>query len=104
MFEACGFKIIQHHSEDLSHSLNDFGLSPRFKYPRENQSLKLSLFKNKRNEDFHISNEEIRSFENHPLLKTWKLRFHRFRKEAFKLKFPPSLPLGHQQLVYAEKF
>ncbi len=103
IFEACGFKIIQHYSEDISHSLNDFGLSPRFKYPHENQSLKLSAFKNKSNEDFHVSDEEIRSFKNHPNLKTWKLRLQRFRKEVFKLKFPPSLPLGHQQLMYVEK-
>ncbi|MDZ7289379.1 MAG: class I SAM-dependent methyltransferase [candidate division KSB1 bacterium] len=103
MFEACGFKIIRHYSEDVSHSLNDFGLSPRFKYPRENQRLKLSAFKNQSNQDFHISNKEIRSYKNDPRLRTWKLRLHRFRKEVFKLRFPPSLPLGHQQLVYAQK-
>jgi 2-polyprenyl-3-methyl-5-hydroxy-6-metoxy-1,4-benzoquinol methylase len=104
IFEACGFKIIRHYSEDISHSLNDFGLSLRFKYPHENQSLKLSAFKNKTNEGFQISDEEIRSFKSHPALKNWKLRLHRFRKEVFNLKFPSSLPFGHQQLIYAEKF
>jgi hypothetical protein len=103
IFEACGFKIIRHYSEDISHTLNDFGLSLRFKYPRENQRLKLSAFKNKANEDFYIRDEEIRTFKIHPTLKTWKLRLHQFRKEVFKLKFPSSIPLGHQQLVYAEK-
>ncbi|MDZ7363486.1 MAG: class I SAM-dependent methyltransferase [candidate division KSB1 bacterium] len=103
MFETCGFKIIRHYCEDISHSLNDFGISPRFKYPHENQRLTLSAFKNKLNEDFQISDEEIRSFKNHPQLKTWKLRLHRFRKEVFALKYRPCLPIGHQQLVYAEK-
>jgi SAM-dependent methyltransferase len=103
MFEACGFKIIHHYSEDISHALNDFGISPWFKYPRENQSLRLSAFKNKSNEDFHISDEEIRSFKNHPQLKNWRLRFNRLRKGFFKLKFPVSLSLGHQQLIYAKK-
>ena len=103
MFEARGFKVLEHYSEDISHSLNDFGISLRFKYPQENQSLRLSAFKNKSNEAFHISNEEIRSFKNHPQLKAWRLRFNRFRKEFFKLQFPPAFPLGHQQHIYVEK-
>lgn len=103
LFEVGGFKIIKHYAEDLSHTLNDFGLSPRFKYPRENQTLNLAAFQNKSNEDFVISDEEIHAFKNHPALKTWKLRFHKFRKELFNVKLPPVFPLGHQQEIYALK-
>jgi 2-polyprenyl-3-methyl-5-hydroxy-6-metoxy-1,4-benzoquinol methylase len=103
MFEACGFKIIHHYSEDISHVLNDLGISPRFKYPHANQRLRLSAFKNKSNEDFHIGDEEIRSFKDHPQMKNWRLNFDRSRKKFFELKFPPFLPLGHQQHIFAEK-
>jgi 2-polyprenyl-3-methyl-5-hydroxy-6-metoxy-1,4-benzoquinol methylase len=103
IFETCGFKIIKHHSEDISHALNDFGLLPRFNYPHENQTLNLTAFKNRSNEDFAISDEEIRAFKNHPALKTWKLRLNKFRKDFFSVKLPVSLPLGHQQEIYAVK-
>jgi len=95
--------MIKHYSEDISHALNDFGLLPRFKYPRENQSLNLTAFKNRSNEDFVISDEKIRAFKDHPDLKIWKLRLNKFRKDFFRLKFPGSLPLGHQQKIYAVK-
>jgi 2-polyprenyl-3-methyl-5-hydroxy-6-metoxy-1,4-benzoquinol methylase len=36
-------------------------------------------------------------------LKSWRLRFNKIRREFLTLRFPVSLPLGHQQLVYAEK-
>lgn len=103
MFESCGFKIIQHYSEDLSRSLNDFGLLPGFRYPRANQTLHLTAFQNKSNEAFNVSAQEIAAYKNHPSLKTWKLRLHKFRQDFFKLKLPSSLPWGHQQEIYAQK-
>jgi 2-polyprenyl-3-methyl-5-hydroxy-6-metoxy-1,4-benzoquinol methylase len=103
IFETCGFKILKHYSEDISRSLNDFGLLPRFKYPHANQTLNLTAFKNKSNLNFAISDEEIHSFKNHPRLKMWKLNLHKFYKNFFKMKFPASFPLGHQQEIYAEK-
>jgi len=103
IFVASGFKMITHYSEDISHALNDFGLSPRFKYPRKSQALNLTAFKNKTNEDFVITDEEIRAFKNHRNLKIWKLRLNKLRKDFFRLKFPASLPLGHQQEIYAVK-
>jgi predicted SAM-dependent methyltransferase len=103
MFEACGFKILKSYSEDVSHSLNDFGMLPWFKYPRETQNLKLSAFANKANIDFYISDEEIHSFKNHPQGKSWRFWLNGFKREFFKLKFPVSIPLGHQQQIYAER-
>jgi SAM-dependent methyltransferase len=103
MFEACGFRVIKHHIEDVSRSLNDFGILPWFKYPYENQTLNLTAFKNKTNEDFAISDEEIHSFKNHPQLKIWKLRLNKFRKDFFRINFPARFPLGHQQQIHAEK-
>jgi 2-polyprenyl-3-methyl-5-hydroxy-6-metoxy-1,4-benzoquinol methylase len=103
IFEACEFKIVQHYCEDISHSLNDFGILPWFKFPRENQMLNLSAFKSESNVDFKISDEEIKSFKNHSQLKTWKLYLDKLRREIFRVKFPARIPLGHQQAIFAEK-
>jgi 2-polyprenyl-3-methyl-5-hydroxy-6-metoxy-1,4-benzoquinol methylase len=103
MFEACGFRVIKHHIEDLSRSLNDFGILPWFKYPSENQTLNLTLFKNKSNNGLKINDAEILSLKTHSQLQSWKLHLAKIRKRLFRIKFPAQFPLGHQQEIYAEK-
>ena len=103
IFESCGFKIIQHYTEDLRRSINDFGLLPGFRYPHINQTLHLTAFQNKSNEAFNVSAQEIAAYKNHPSLKTWKLRLTKLRQDFFKLKLPSSLPWGHQQEIHAQK-
>ncbi|RMD96838.1 MAG: class I SAM-dependent methyltransferase [Calditrichaeota bacterium] len=103
IFRACGFRVLRHYCEDLSHTLNDLGLLPWFKYPEENQRYKLSDFAGRANVNFHISEAEIRRYKDRPQLKPWKLRWRLWLKRVFTLKFPAFLPLGHQQHVFAEK-
>lgn len=103
IFESCGFKIIKHYSEDLSRSLNDFGWLPGFRYPRANQTLRLTAFQNKTNDAFVIEDAEIAAYKNHPDLKAGKLLLNNFRKNFFKIRLPASLPWGHQQEIYAQK-
>jgi 2-polyprenyl-3-methyl-5-hydroxy-6-metoxy-1,4-benzoquinol methylase len=103
IFESCGFKVQKAYCEDISHSLNNFGLLPWFRYSRKTYNLSLSSFKDKTNEEFKISDEEIRSFKNDPSLKPGRLRFNSFKKKLFQIRFPAFLPLGHQQHIFAEK-
>ncbi len=101
MFEAAGFHILQHYCEDLSHTLNDLGFLPWFKYSRDTQSLRLSEFRDRSNVDFHIEDAEIAAYKSRPELKRWKLRLRLTLREVFRLKFPAALPLGHQQHIFA---
>ncbi len=103
MFEVCGFRVIKHHSEDISHALHDFGILPWFKHSSENQILNLTLFKNKSNSGFKINDAEIQSFKSHSELQSWKLHLNKLRKQLFRIKFPAQFPLGHQQEIHAEK-
>jgi 2-polyprenyl-3-methyl-5-hydroxy-6-metoxy-1,4-benzoquinol methylase len=103
IFEACRFKIQKAYCEDVSHSLNNFGLLPWFRYSRKTYNLSLSSFTNKTNEEFKISDEEIKSFKNDPSLKHQRLRFNNYKKKLFQIHFPAFLPIGHQQHIFAEK-
>ena len=103
IFEACGFKVQKAYCEDISHSLNNFGLLPWFRYSRKTYNLSLSFFKDRTNEEFNISNEEIKSFKNDPSLKLWRLKFNSYKKKLFQIRFPAFLPIGHQQHLFAEK-
>jgi hypothetical protein len=53
--------------------------------------------------DFAVNDAEIRSFKNHAQMQTWKLHINQFRRDFFRLKFPPFFPLGHQQHIFAAK-
>lgn len=103
IFQTCGFKIQRSYCEDLSHSLNDFGLLPWFKYPHETQNFALSSFQNRTNQKFHMSEEEIRLFKDNPSLKPSRLKYKRLQKELLRIRFPTCLPLGHQLHLSAEK-
>lgn len=103
IFHACGFKIQKSYCEDPSHTLNDFGLLPWFKYPREPQNFALSAFQSRTNEKFHVSEEDIRSYKHHPTLQSWRLKYKRLQKKFFRIHFPTHLPIGHQLHVSAEK-
>jgi hypothetical protein len=103
LFKACGFKIQRSYCEDISHALNDFGILPRFKYPRELQNLSLSEFQYKTNREFEVSDNEIGLFKNAPSVKSWRLNFERLKRSLFRIHFPPYLPIGHQQHIFAEK-
>jgi len=103
LFKFCGFKVQRTYCEDISHSLNDFGFLPWFKYPRETQNLELSSYRYKINEAFDISDREIRSFKNDPSLKLWRIKCERLKRKLFRIHFPTSLPVGHQQHLFAAK-
>ncbi len=103
MFEHCGFDVKKIFSEDISHTINDFGFSYRFKYSKTNQKQSLSDYAEKTNSDFKIEEKEINEFKDHPSLRNWKLQINHYKKSLFRFRFPPSFPIGHQQHLYAEK-
>jgi hypothetical protein len=103
IFKHCGLKIIRSFSEDISHSLKDFGLLPSSPKEEDNDKFNLDVYDKKSDNSFLLSIDEINSYENHPSAKSWKIMFHKYRKEIFKFRFPYYLPLGHQQHVYARK-
>jgi 2-polyprenyl-3-methyl-5-hydroxy-6-metoxy-1,4-benzoquinol methylase len=103
IFESCGFKVQKAYCEDISHSLNNFSLLPWFRYSKKTYNLSLSSFKNKTNEEFNISDEEIRSYKNDRSLTLQRLKFNSLKRNLFQIRFPVFLPIGHQQHVYAEK-
>jgi len=103
IFEFCGFKIIKSYSEDISHSLKDFGIIPGIKKSSLNNEYILENYKNRLNTEFSIDMAEINSYKKHPSLKTWKILFNKYKKEIFRFRFPYYLPIGHQQHIYAQK-
>lgn len=103
IFKHCGFKIIHAYSEDISHSLKDFGIIPGIRKPKIIDRHYLDFYENKSNNDFSLSVDEIKSYKNHSTTKTWKILFHKYRKEIFRFRFPYFLPIGHQQHIYARK-
>ncbi|OGU56043.1 MAG: hypothetical protein A2V66_14885 [Ignavibacteria bacterium RBG_13_36_8] len=103
IFKHCGFKIIHAYCEDISHSLKDFGVISDISRTEIIDEHKLDFYENKSNKDFSLSMDEIQSYKNHPTTKTWKILFHKYRKEIFRFRFPYFLPIGHQQHIYARK-
>jgi 2-polyprenyl-3-methyl-5-hydroxy-6-metoxy-1,4-benzoquinol methylase len=103
IFKHCGFKIIRAFSEDVSHSLKDFGLLLASTQTETNNEYNLDVYDKKPDNDFSLSIDEINSYKNHPSAKTWKILFQKYRKEIFRFRFPYYLPLGHQQHIYAKK-
>jgi 2-polyprenyl-3-methyl-5-hydroxy-6-metoxy-1,4-benzoquinol methylase len=103
IFKSCGFKIIHSYSEDISHTLKDFGLLPSIKRLEDDERHTLDFYKNKTNTQFSISLDEINSYKNHPSVNKWKILIEKYRKEIFRFRFPYYLPLGHQQHIFAKK-
>ena len=103
LFKACGFKIQRAYCEDVSHSFNDFGLLPWFRYSRETQDFEFGSFQKKPREECDISDEEIRAFKEDPSLKLWRLKWGSLRRRLSRVHFPTYLPVGHQQHIFAEK-
>lgn len=100
LFAGSGFKVRRAYSEDVKHTLKDFGLTPRPRASSGKVEPKLSDFQGRTQVEFEISDEEIRSFSQHPAVGRWRLRL---RKLAFQARFPAALPIGHQQHLFAEK-
>jgi 2-polyprenyl-3-methyl-5-hydroxy-6-metoxy-1,4-benzoquinol methylase len=103
IFKFCGFRIIRSFSEDISHSLKDFGIIPGIKKPPLNNEFVLEHYKDKANTEFSIDIDEVNSYKKHPSVKTWKIIFNNYKKEIFRFKFPYYIPIGHQQHIYAKK-
>lgn len=103
MFKSCGFKIIKSFCYDISHSLNDFGLLPWFKYPKETQNYNFDTFSNKINTELKIDKETIRKIQDDDSLKNWRIFFNYLKKEAFRIKISSVFTIGHQQLIIAQK-
>jgi 2-polyprenyl-3-methyl-5-hydroxy-6-metoxy-1,4-benzoquinol methylase len=103
IFKACGFKIVKSYCEDVRHTLNNLGLLPWFRYARQTQHFKLSDFETGNDNRLTITDEEIHRFKSHLSLKTWRLYCRWIQKECLRLKFPPFLPIGHQQHIWAQK-
>jgi 2-polyprenyl-3-methyl-5-hydroxy-6-metoxy-1,4-benzoquinol methylase len=100
LFAGSGFKVRRAYSEDAKHALQDFGLIPRLKNRRGKAEPKLSDFQDRTNVEFDLSDEEIQSFREHPTARWWRLRLRRL---GVQVRFPTSLPIGHQQHLFAEK-
>jgi len=103
IFKHCGFEIIRAFSEDISHSLKDFGIFPGSAKPEPDDEYNLDLYDKKPDNSFSLDIEEINSYKNHQTTKTWKILFHKYRKEIFRIRFSPFFPIGHQQHIYARK-
>lgn len=103
IFESSGFKITHAYSEDISHSLQDFGITGGLKIPELKPETNLEYYKNKTNSNFLLSSEEIENYKNDVSAKSWKIILEKYYKEIFRFRFPYFLPLGHQQHIYAVK-
>ena len=103
IFKHCGFKITHAYSEDISHSLKDFGVIPGIKKTITIDEHNLDFYEDKSNKDFNLNIDELKTYKNHPTTKTWKILFNKFTKEVFRFRFPYFLPMGHQQHIYAKK-
>jgi 2-polyprenyl-3-methyl-5-hydroxy-6-metoxy-1,4-benzoquinol methylase len=103
IFAACGFRVLASYCEDISHTLNDLGLLPWFRYPQGTQQLRLSDFAGRPAPELDVSDEEIQSYGAHPSLRAWRMALRRLSKTVLRPRFPSSLPLGHQQHIHAEK-
>jgi len=103
IFQSCGFEIIRAYSEDISHTLKDFGVVPGINKPELDEKYILDYYKDKSNTEFSIGIDEINSYKNHPSMKKWKILFEKYKKDIFRFRFPYFLPLGHQQHIYVKK-
>jgi len=102
IFESCGFKIQKAYCEDIKHSLNNFGFLPWFRYSKTN-SFSLGSFKDKTNDEFNISDEEIKKLKSDPSLEFWRIKLRSFEKKFLRIRLPVWIPIGHQQNLFAEK-
>ena len=103
IFKHCGFKIIHAFCEDIGHSLKDFGIRPRSAKAEADDAYNLDSYDKKPDNNFSLRIHEINTYKNHPTAKTWRILFHRYRKEIFRFRFPYFFPIGHQQHIYARK-
>ena len=103
IFRSCGFKITHAYSEDISHSLRDFGITKSLKPQPQNEKFCLSFYDDKVTYNEPLSINEINALKNHPSVKKWKLLVKKYKREIFRFRFPASIPLGHQQHIYAKK-
>ena len=103
IFKSCSFKIAHSYSEDVSHSLQDFGITRKFNYESEKDEFNLDFYDDKSNVDFIISDEELNSYKNHLSVSKWRIKLNNYRREIFRFRFPYYIPLGHQQHIYARK-
>ena len=103
IFKTSGFQITHSYSEDISHSLQDFGILSKFNYEPDRDEFNLTYYKDKTNINFSVSEDELNSYFNHPSVKNWKILANRYKREIFRFRFPYYIPLGHQQHIYARK-
>jgi len=103
LFRHCGFEIIRAFSEDISHSLKDFGILPSSTKLVPDDGYNLDLYDKKPDNNFSIDIDEINTYKKHSTAKTWKILFHKYRKDIFRIRFSPFFPIGHQQYIYARK-
>jgi SAM-dependent methyltransferase len=103
LFKACGFSVRKAYCEDISHSLSNFGLLPGFRRHSHEQHLRLNSIESKENAVLKISDDKIKSFKYDPSVRVSRLKWEQLRRRLFRLRFPASLPIGHQQNMFAEK-
>ena len=103
MFESCGFKILKSYCEGVKHTLNDFGLLPWKKIKGIFEEYNLNDFKERKNEEFNFSKEEINNLPHDKSLKDYKLKFDLFINKINKVRLPSVFPIGHQQNILAKK-
>jgi 2-polyprenyl-3-methyl-5-hydroxy-6-metoxy-1,4-benzoquinol methylase len=103
IFMKCGFKINHAYTEDISHTLQDFGIISGFKEPVNLPEHKLDYYDDKSNTEFNLTEDEINSYKFHQSAKNWKILFNKYNKAIFRLRLPYFFPIGHQQHIYARK-
>lgn len=103
IFEHCGFKIVHAYSEDISHSLSDFGITSGLKKPPTGEKFSLEYYDKIPDYEFSIDPEEVKEYKTHSSAKSWKVLLNKYRREIFRFRFPYFMPVGHQQHIYAKK-
>lgn len=103
IFVHCGFKIVHAYTEDISHTLQDFGILPGIKKTQNLPEHSLDYYYDKSNTEFNLTVEETNSYKLHTSAANWKILFNKYKREIFRFRFPYFFPIGHQQHIYARK-
>lgn len=102
IFESCGFEILKSYCTDISHTINDFGLSPTFKYPKDIQNFSFDTFKDKP-DPHYLLDQDFKNFKLAPTANSWRFYIRRMNNRFIKLKIPSFFKIGHRLHIYAEK-
>lgn len=102
IFKSCGFKILKSYCTDISHTINDFGLSPRFKYPKDIQNFSFDTFKDKPDPQY-MQDQDFKNFRSAPSVNSWRFFVRRMNNKFLKLRIPSFFNIGHRLHIYAEK-